>query len=167
MSVLDRGVIPILQLRAGDIILDGTNTTTSRVIGFNHIDHQATAVFVTISTVSGHAITATEDHYIYTIDHLGRRHLTRAGAIREGDRVLVAAWGAAPAASVVVDVIRFDGTGIVNVATTSNELAVDGIVASVYTSCDMTEDEATLLSSLQGMASSTLSSALDQSFVVA
>ncbi len=81
--------------------------------------------------------------------------------------MLVAAWGAAPVGSVVVDVVRFDGTGIVNVATTSNELAVGGIVASVYTSCDMTEDEATLLGSLQGMASSMLSSSLDKSFIAA
>lgn len=116
-------VIPMRDLRVGDRVLDDSGGY-SPVYMFSHRTSTARAQFVRIHTDNDHILTLSPGHYVRT--PIG---LATAAAIRMGDTVFTTSGKA-----LVKRTERTWARGLYNPHTISGNLAVDGVVASVYTS---------------------------------
>jgi hypothetical protein len=111
------------QLLVGDRVKVAENTF-SDVFMFTHKLHDAVAMFVVIDTASGHSISLTPGHYIYV-----NGVLTSAASVKIGDELELSTG----ARSTVVSVSETVQTGLFNPQTLHGDIAVNGIVASTYT----------------------------------
>jgi hypothetical protein len=123
--VLESGAAVRLDaLAVGDRVQVGPGAH-SPVFMFTHREAGGVRDFVQLRTASGHAVAATEGHYL----PVAGRGLVSAGAVAVGD---VLALGSGDVSAVVaVEAVR--STGLFNPQTLHGEIVVDGVVASTYT----------------------------------
>lgn len=111
------------QLTVGDRVHVG-NGIFSPVFIFTHAAHKVSYNFVSLDTASGLALSLTPGHYLYV-----NGVLSAARIVLPGDS-LRAADGSA---DVVIRVRRTRKTGLYNPQTLHGDIAVDGVVASTFT----------------------------------
>jgi Hint module len=111
------------QLLIGDRV-KVAERTFSDVFMFTHKLHNAIAMFVVIRTASGHSISLTPGHYIYV-----NGVLTSAASVKIGDELDLST----SAHSTVISVSETVQTGLFNPQTLHGDIAVNGIIASTYT----------------------------------
>jgi hypothetical protein len=111
------------QLRIGDRVKVAPRTF-SDVFMFTHKLHDVDAIFVVIRTASGHSISVTPGHYIYV-----NGALVSAATVKTGDELALSTG----AHSTVVSVSETVQAGLFNPQTLHGDIAVNGILASTYT----------------------------------
>jgi Hint module len=112
------------ELAVGDSVHIG-NGEYSRIFMFTHKAADHAGQYVQLTTASGAVLRATASHFL-----LANGVLVSAGAVAVGDTLERAADGADDR---VVAVAWVKGTGLYNPQTLHGDVAVDGIVASTYT----------------------------------
>lgn len=119
------GRIRMRDLQAGTSIRVSEHTTAlhSRVFLFSHRRTTGKYTFVKLTTQSGHSITLSHMHYLYS-----NNKLTAAGAVSIGDKLRTVSG-----TSRVVEINDVVEHGVIAPHTVHGDILVDGIVASSYT----------------------------------
>jgi Hint module len=124
---IDGSIVLISALQVGDSIRTGADSF-SDVFMFTHRESSSINTFVRLTTVTGESITLSAGHYLHVAQY-GR--LIAAADVKIGDMLLLTS--AKGAASAVVRTEIMMARGLYNPQTIDGRIAVDGIVASTYT----------------------------------
>eukprot|EP00171_Calliarthron_tuberculosum_P019524 IDg19524t1 len=116
-------VVPMHRLTVGDRVHVGSDMF-SPVYMFSHAVRGPTYDFVSLSTASGRTLLLTSGHYLYVNGALVAAH-----TVLPGDALL----GADGFADDVIRVNHVRKTGLYNPQTLHGDIAVDGVVASTFT----------------------------------
>eukprot|EP00173_Palmaria_palmata_P003836 Plantae.Rhodophyta-Palmaria_palmata.ctg422.p1 GENE.Plantae.Rhodophyta-Palmaria_palmata.ctg422~~Plantae.Rhodophyta-Palmaria_palmata.ctg422.p1 ORF type:complete len:211 (-),score=13.13 Plantae.Rhodophyta-Palmaria_palmata.ctg422:96-728(-) len=119
-------VIPISVLRIGDTVKTGLNSV-SEVVLFSHRERNSMHNFVQITVETGQTVTLSSGHYIHVGSH---GQIVPAENVEIGDLLLLAGSGLW---SPVSKKTRVRAAGLYNPHTIDGNVAVNGIVASTYT----------------------------------
>lgn len=111
------------EVAVGDVVKVGSGEL-SRVFMFTHKSAGVESDFIALETATGARVVLTNGHYIYA-----NGELIAAGAVRAGDVLALAEGGESRV--VTGSVIR--GRGLYNPQTLHGDVAVNGVVASTYT----------------------------------
>lgn len=122
VTLLDGSSARMWQLEVGDEVLVGPNTY-SRIFAFSHRDAHVKKLFYTLYTSSGHAISATQGHFIYANNAAIPIERVQVG---QSLRTITGS-------GVVVKVDRQWMKGLYNPQTVQGDIIVNGVVASTYT----------------------------------
>lgn len=136
---IDGARVRMDELQVGDQVATGRGSF-SPVIMWTHRDATAQSALFRVSVASGASLALSPGHYIYA-----NGKPVPAVELRVGD-VLRAADGA-PAPIVAIDVIS--ASGLYNPQTSHGDIAVDGIVATTYTTAVAPPMAHALLSSVR------------------
>jgi len=144
---LDSGAtVAMADLAIGDRVRVAAGTgpaAFSEVFTFTHRKRTGTYPFVTATTASGHALSASPGHYVYVNGQLAPMQ-----SVRVGDALDVAAAGTH---SRVVAVATAAQAGLFNPQTLAGDIVVGGVRASTYTTAVAPRLAAALLSPLRGL----------------
>lgn len=119
----DGSVVAMSELSVGDQVHVGKGVF-SQVFAFSHANAAVTTKFVTIDTEAGRALTVTSGHYVYA-----NERTVAAGMVKVGDRMVLAEGDD----TVVTAISQGVDSGLYNPQTLQGDIAVDGLLASTYT----------------------------------
>lgn len=111
------------DLQAGHSVVIAENKQASAVYLFSHRRLDGRRTFIRISSVNGHSITISRNHYVYA-----NGRLTTADNVKKGDVLRTLDGPALVRATELVE-----DYGLIAPHTLHGDIVVDGIVASTYT----------------------------------